>query len=338
MNDTPKTRILVAGLGSIGRRHARLISERSDTELSLCELNEQFIDETCADLHRPAAQCFKDFGEALAPRPDLVLVCTPNHLHVPMGIQAIEAGCDVMVEKPIAHEVESARELVAAAREADRFLHVGYMMRCDRGLKRLRSLVDEGCVGTLAAGRSMVGSYFTLLCARTLDRLYQPYNIVVDCSHEFDFIRWFFGDAKQAAATATCLGDRERKPTHNLVQMLLTMDCGALVQVHMDYFQHPQRRTFEIYGDKGVLTYDMQTGEIRRFEYEEQHRFEMLGVGDVPERRDNLYRDQLDAILTCRAAGEAPPVSGQDGLRALAIAQAVIESAEHGGQPMPVAT
>lgn len=338
MSEQDRTRILVAGLGSIGRRHARLISERGDTELSLCDLNEQFIEETCADLHRPASECFQDFGEALAARPDLVFVCTPNHLHVPMGIQAVEAGCDVMVEKPISDRVESARELVAAAEEAGRFLHVGYMLRFDRGLNRLRKLVDEGCVGALVSGRAMVGSYFTLLCARTLDRLNQPYNIVVDCSHEFDFIRWLFGDAEQATATATCLGDRELRPTHNLVQMILTMASGALVQVHMDYLQHPQRRTFEIYGDKGVLTYDMQTGEIRRFEYEEQHRFEMLGVGDVPERRDHWYRDQLGAVLKCRAAGEPPPVSGQDGLRALAIAQAVIDSAEQGGQPMQVAT
>ena len=338
MSQSRPTTILVVGLGSIGRRHARLMSERNDTDVLLCDLDEQFIEETAAELQRPAVGSFQDYAEALATGPDLVFICTPNHLHVPMGLQAITAGCDVMVEKPISDEVASARELVSAAARAGRFLHVGQVMRFDAGLQRLRQLVDDGCVGTLVAGRAMVGSYYTLLCARAPDRLTQPYNVVVDYCHELDFVRWFFGDAKQVTAAATDLGRRERQPRHTAVQVAMTMASGALVQVHMDYLQHPQRRLFEIYGDRGVLTYDMQTGQIQRFESEEPHRFELMSVGDISAHRDDSFRDQLASVLEARATDTPPVVSGEDGLHALAIAQAAITSAEQGSRPVSVVT
>lgn len=271
------TSVLVVGLGSIGQRHARLLGERPEIELLLCDAIAEHGAQTQAVIPRPV-RFFGDYTQALAARPALVIICTPNHLHVPMALAAIAQGADVLVEKPIAETVPEAESLIEAARRAGTRLHVGYMLRFDVGLQTLKRLVDDGVVGHLCSGRALVGTYVTLLNSRGNEKEGQPYSLVLDYTHEIDFIRWFFGEPRQVQATGAWLTSREKRPQPNVFQMLLRMQSGALVQVHLDYIQFPQRRSFEISGDRGTLTYDFMTGEIRRFGFEREHRWESFDV------------------------------------------------------------
>lgn len=321
-----KTRVLVVGLGSIGQRHARLLSGREDVELLLCDAVEEHRTQTKQALAGPFAAEYSDYGAALRDRPAIVFLCTPNHLHVPMGLQAIENGVDVFVEKPVSDSLDEARRLVDAAQAAGRFLQVGYMLRLDDGLRKMKAVVDGGGVGTLVGGRAMVGTYVTLLNAKSPDRDQRPNSLVVDYTHELDFIRWFFGDVADVTAMSARLGDLEMKPPPNIFQAILKMHSGALVQVHMDYVQFPQRRIFEIYGDRGTLSYDFMTGEIQHFRFQREHRWEDISVPPITERFDDLFHAQHEAILTAQQSGSAPLVSGEDGLKALEIAARAIAS------------
>jgi predicted dehydrogenase len=72
----------------------------------------------------------------------------------------------------------------------------------------------------------------------------------VDYTHDFDFIRWIFGEVTGVTAASATLGDLEIRPEPNVMQIILRTAAGSLVQVHMDYVQHPQRRILEVYGDR----------------------------------------------------------------------------------------
>lgn len=319
------TRVLVVGLGSIGARHSRLLSDRDDVELSICDAVDANRAQAKSTFAAPPAAEFSDYAAALDAQPDIVFICTPNHLHVPMGLVAIEHGVDIFVEKPVSDSLDEARKLVDAAESAGRFLQVGYMLRLDEGLRKLKHIVDSGGVGNLVGGRAMIGTYITLLNAKSPDRDKQPYSLVVDYTHELDFIRWFFGEVADVAAMSARLGDLELKPPPNIFQMILKMQSGALVQVHMDYVQFPQRRIFEIYGDRGTLSYDFMTGEIRHYHFQKEHQWEDISVPPMGERWDDLFRLEHKNILSSRASGAAPLVSGADGLAALEVAARVIE-------------
>jgi predicted dehydrogenase len=322
-----KTRILIVGLGSIGQRHARLLSERTDVELHLCDMKSEHRGQTLASLMKPAAAEYSIFSDALHAQPDIVFICVPNHLHVPVGLQSIERGMDVFVEKPISNSLEAARKLVAAAESAGRFLQVGYMMRLDEGLLKLKKIADDGNLGNLVGGRAMIGTYITLLNAKSPDRNNHPNSLIVDYTHELDFIRWFFGEMADLSAMSARVGDLELKPQPNIFQMNLRMKSGALVQVHMDYIQFPQRRLFEIYGDRGTLSYDFMSGEIRHYPFQHRHQWKDISVAPITERWDDLFRKEHEAILTARASGAPPLVSGYDGLHALEIAERAIQVA-----------
>lgn len=322
-----KTRVLVVGLGSIGQRHARLLSERGDIELYLCDPMKEYRLQALAALVKSPEAEYSKFSTALKARPDIVFVCVPNHLHVPIGLQAIENGVDVFIEKPISDSLEAARKLVGAAESKGRFLQVGYMMRLDEGLLKLKKIVEKGELGNLVGGRAMIGTYITLLNAKNSDRINHPNSLIVDYTHELDFIRWFFGEVADLSAMGTSIGDLELKPQPNVFQINLKMKTGALVQVHMDYVQYPQRRVFEIYGDRGTLSYDFMTGEIRQYSFQREHLWKDLNVLPITERWDDLFRKEHEAIIIARAIGQPPFVSGRDGLLALEIAERAIAKA-----------
>ena len=323
-----KTRVLIVGLGSIGRRHARLLSGRTDVELHICDTVPENRSQTLGLLLNSPAGTYSVFSEAIKAKPDIAFICVPNHLHVPLGLQAIEEGVDVFVEKPISDSLDAARNLVDAAESSERFLQVGYMLRLDEGLCKLKKIVETGGVGNLVGGRAMIGTYITLLNAKSPDRIHQLNSLIVDYTHELDFIRWFFGDVTDVMAMSSQIGDMGLKPQPNVFQMILKMNNGALVQVHMHYVQFPQRRLFEIYGDRGTLIYDFMSGEIRHFRFQQEYKWEDMSVAPIMERWDDLFRKEHEAILSARANGAAPLVSGSDGLRALEIAERAIMIAD----------
>jgi predicted dehydrogenase len=106
------------------------------------------------------------------------------------------------------------------------------------------------------------------------------------------------------------------------------MNSGALVQTHFDYVQFPQRRIFEVYGDRGTLAYDFMTGEIRFYAFGKEHRWENFGVAPIMERRDDLFRAQLTAFLENRSTRQVPQACGADGVAALRVAAAAIRAAQ----------
>ncbi|MEO6906908.1 MAG: Gfo/Idh/MocA family oxidoreductase [Abditibacteriaceae bacterium] len=321
-----KTRVLVVGLGSIGARHSRLLSERTDVELLICDAVEENRAAAKSTFTAPPVAEHGDYAEALNENPDIVFLCVPNHLHVPMGLQAIQNGVDIFVEKPVSDKLEDARKLVDAAKTAGRFLQVGYMLRLDDGLHKLKKIVDEGGIGQLVGGRAMIGSYITLLNAKSPDRDTRPNSLIVDYTHELDFIRWFFGEVADVTAMSARLGDLELKPPPNIFQMILKMQSGALVQVHMDYVQFPQRRIFEIYGDRGTLSYDFMSGEMRHYHFQKEHQWDDISVPPMVSRWDDLFRLEHEAIITAQREGKPPVVSGEDGLLALKIAERAINA------------
>jgi len=322
-----KTVVMVAGLGSIGARHARLLAERADVRLWLCDPDEA----RRANAQREAPRherVFASYEEALAGKPDAVFLATPNSLHVPMGLAAVQAGADVMVEKPISDSVEAAERLMTEADRLGRMVQVGYMLRYHPLLEELVRRVQAGDIGHLCGGTAVVGSYRTLILARTPYRMNERGALAHDYTHEFDYVRWLFGEAQSVSAMSARLGKPELLPAENIYLVNLRMKSGALVHVHMDYLQHPQRRVLELYGDHGEITADFDSGEIRSFPHGDTWRFDQQQSMPTMLLRDTLYRSQIDDFLRQRTGARKPRVTAADGLAAVKTAVAAIASAQ----------
>lgn len=313
-------RVLVVGCGSIGRRHARLLRARRDVDVALCDVLE--VNRLEAAEHAGCSETYGSLEEALARGFQACVVATPNDTHAPVAAAAMRAGLDVLLEKPMADTAAEAAPIAEAARETGRVVMVAYNMRQHPALREVKRLITEGAIGTPVGGRAMVGSYFTLMCARTPFRLSQPGVLVVDASHEIDFLRWLLGDVALAYARAASSGDLEMKPRPNLVSAVLEFRSGALVGLHMDYVQHPQRRAMEVFGDRGTLTLDFETSTLEIFSRDLPGR----RVQHFPCHRDQFYADEHEAFFeACRT--RRSPIPPEDGLATLRVCEAILESA-----------
>lgn len=311
-------RVLVSGCGSIGLRHLQILSERGDVQLAACDVDATRakdvikIDKGISFLTGPAA--------GLAWKPEYVIVATPNRFHCETTLGAFKVGAHVLCEKPLAHTVRDGKRMVAAAKKHGTVLAVGYTERFRPGIQRLAAMVRKGELGTLIGGRALVGTYNTLLCARTACR--NDYGaILVDYTHEFDFLREFFGEVKEVSCWSNNLGKRKLLTVDPTVAVtVLQYESDALVTVHMDYVQHPERRIVEVFGDKKSAVLDLQAETLQIFD----PTVEGYHTLTLPSVRNDMFRAEHEDFFTACIKGRAPRVDGEAGLRVLEIAEQAI--------------
>jgi len=315
-------RILVVGTGSIGQRHAQLLAERPDVELWLCDIHPPCLEEALQKA--PASRTFSDYQEALAAGPEAVYVCTQHELHRPMAIAAFEAGCHVFCEKPLAETVADAEAIVAAATKANRQLQVGYTTRFHPFTDRLRKIIEAGELGTLVGGRALVGTYFTLMASRQRWNKSSKNGLILDYTHQPDWLSLFFGPVQRVSAAVTTLGDLELVQSPNVISMILHYTSGALVNIHLDYVQYPNHATFELYGDRNSVIFNLETGELRLY----GHGDERVHVEYLAIPRNEVFRDQMANFIGVLEGRNQPACTGEDGVNVLRIVEAALTSAE----------
>ena len=103
---------LVAGCGSIGKRHLCNLRELGETELAVYRSRRTDVEEIEREF---GVRSFFSLDDALAAPPDVVLVTNPTSLHMPTALDAVSAGCNLFVEKPLSHSLERTAELAALA-------------------------------------------------------------------------------------------------------------------------------------------------------------------------------------------------------------------------------
>ncbi len=317
----PRTTVLVVGCGSIGKRHARLLHERDDVDVWVCDRIEAHRRD--AEKIAPAARAFDDFVAAVAAGPDAVFICTPDASHRPVAVAALDAGCDVFCEKPLAESVESALAIREAQVRCGRMLQVGYIMRFHPGIARIQQMAGGGELGHLIAGRALVGSYYSLMCSTTPFMIEQPNSLVFAYSHQIDYLTAIFGPATRVSAEAAQLGELDMMPRPNVFALMIRYASGAIGQLHLDFVQYPDRHRLDVIGDAKSVCLDgaelhifdrgREESEIETFTFE----------------RDDLYRRQIEAFLTAARTDRKPAVTIDNGLSAVQIAEAAVKAADH---------
>jgi predicted dehydrogenase len=140
----------VIGLG-VGGVHADGYTHSANAQLvALCDSNEARLKERADQYHIPAEGCFTDYREMLAgARLDVVSVCLPNVLHAEAAIAALEAGCHVLCEKPLAPSTVEVQDMIEAARLNDRQLMVAYNYRYRADTRWIRQMVQDRRLGKI---------------------------------------------------------------------------------------------------------------------------------------------------------------------------------------------
>lgn len=337
-------KVLIAGMGSIGQRHARnlriLLSDRVEIlayrrrGLPGVITERMTIEPGVTVEQQYGVRSFDDLDRALAERPDAVFVCNPTSEHLPTALAAVRAGCHVFVEKPLSHRLDQVDELIELADRSRLVAAVGYQMRCHPALKRARELLAEGAIGGLLSVRAEMGEY--LPDAHPYEDYRTSYaaradlggGVILCFIHEFDYVYWLAGMPTRVFAAGGRLGDLEMDVEDTA---LTTMECrvdGRMVpvQVHHTFLQRPPSRTCTLVGDAGSIQVDLRASTLA---VNRAGQAAAVVTFDGFER-NQLFLDELRQFLAAMDGRGAPVVPAREAAQSLRIALAAKASLASG--------
>jgi predicted dehydrogenase len=331
-------RILIAGLGAIGQRHARNLRALCGDGIELLAFRRRRLphvvdDELRCDESRDveaelALTVFEDLDEGLAMRPDAVFVCTPTSGHLEIALRAAAAGCHLFIEKPVSHTLDGTdrlREIVASNKL---IVLVGCQWRYHPCVRWLRDLVNAGTLGRLTDAEIEFAEYLpdwhsyedyrTSYAARSA----LGGGVVLTQIHDYDLAWWLFGPPRTVVATGGHLSTLDID-VEDAVDARL--EGGQVpVRVRQNMAARPARRSITITGEQGSVTADLLAARITT------ESPATSGIVFADYRRSEMFLDEMKHFCACLTGEEEPVVPLEDGIAVLRVALAVRESMRTG--------
>jgi predicted dehydrogenase len=318
-------KFMIAGLGSIGRRHLRNLKALGEEDIVLYRSGRS----TLQDDELEGYITETEFQSALANKPDAVIVSNPTALHLDVAIPAAEAGCHLLLEKPISHNLDRVDELLAAVKRGGGKVLVGYQFRFHPGLQAVKRWLVEGRIGKPISAHAHWGEY--LPDWHPWEDYRQSYaarrdlggGVVLTLCHPFDYLRWLMGEVVSVASWTGQIGELDLE-VEDIAEAILEFDSGAVGHVHLDYFQRPPAHRLEIIGTEGTIRWDNADG-YARFYRSVEGKWESSSLPDGFER-NALFMAEIRNFIDVARGRVEPECNLVDGIQALTIAVAVITS------------
>lgn len=192
--------VLIIGAGTMGRYHAQAYAGMKDVRVSgIVDRDRRRAEELAKPL---CASVFSTCEEAFEAVPaDVVDICLPTPLHKPFVLKAADTGKHVICEKPLARNLEDAREMIDACREKGVQLFIGHVVRFFPEYVRARELVKSGRIGDVTVVRTGRGGSFPVGWNDWYADFQASGGLVLDMIiHDFDYLRWCFGEVERVFA------------------------------------------------------------------------------------------------------------------------------------------
>ena len=317
-----KPRVIVVGLGSIGRRHARLLDERGDMTVEGCDARPDAVAQAQGDGGRPPV-IHATFAEALASRPEMMVIATPHGAHATQAVAALNAGIHVLCEKPLSDTLAGGRSIAAAAAASRAVFTVGFHLHFHPAIKRLKALIAGGTLGSIHHLHARVGTYGTLVNSKSRyqENLYGA--LFLDYAHQPDVFFHLLGRVPAGAYAAGGQGGSlPLQSDPNFAAVVCDYVDPLIATIHLNYLQSPDRHDYEIVGDRGWASVDMVRGELRLASREASAaRTETFSL-----ERDGPYREEHQAFLDAIAGRRAPESPATAALVSMAVIDAALRS------------
>ncbi len=336
-------RVGIIGCGSITKfRHAPEYSSNADAQI------QGFFDplkgraaEMCGQYGGRAYDSYQDMladGEI-----DAVSVCTANSFHAPITIAALQAGKHVLCEKPMATSPEAAREMIAAAKESGKFLMIGHNQRLAAAHAKAKSILLSGELGRIISfsttfSHSGPENWSMDKGANTwfFDKKSATMGAMGDLGiHKADLIRWLIGDEiTEVMALVTTLD--KKGPGGELIGVDDNAFCilksktgitGTMTASWTNYGR--ENNSTVLYCSGGVMKiYDNPDFPIEITKRNGEKLY--CKVGDIQTNDNQSKSGVIDLFVKSIATGIPPEISGEEGLAALNIIFACMESSASG--------
>jgi predicted dehydrogenase len=301
-----KSRVGVVGTGYLGRLHARVLTEMPEAEVvGFVDTNDAIAGEIAETLR---IRRF-DSVAALAREVECAVVATPTTTHFDVARELIEAGRDVLVEKPITAEVDEGRKLNALAEQRQRILQVGHVERYNPAIVAVAPLLRD--IRYLEAERLGVFVGRSLDIDVLLDLMIHDLNLVLSLLHS-------------PVTEVRAVGVPVLTEKVDITNVRLELENGAVANLTASRVSQERVRKVRFFGSEAYISVDTKEQEVKGFRLGNRAIEPM--VVDV-EKKEPL-RAELESFLQCVRDRKRPLVSGEDGVAAVALAKDVAAAIE----------
>ena len=322
--------ILIVGLGSIGRRHARVFAQAGIKNVAGADLREDRLAQAREEVG--LSELGTDYREMLKTGNfDAVLVTLPTAYHTPVITAAAEAGCHLFIEKPVAADQTGLDEAEKIINEKGLVAYTAYCYRFAPSTERMKEIVDSGKLGRILCARLKISTYlpdwhpWEDYRSFYMAHLDQGGGARLDESHGIDLLRWLFGDVKSVYALVDKVSDLEIN-ADDLTSMILRFENGTVGEAHFDLLGRSARVDAELIGSEGTLLWDRISGKIDVFDAQaKEWTQEDFGSGDFVSSYDRQAAHYIDCIRN----GATPRTTLQDGRKTLDVLVAALESSNN---------
>lgn len=324
--DGATPRVAVAGCGYWGKNLVRNFARLGALEL-VCDPDPGAL-RRVADLAE-GVEVSADFDAALGDGIDGVVIATPAETHHRLARQALLAGKDVFVEKPLALSYEDAAELIEIATREGRMLMVGHVLEYHPAIRRVVGMVREGRLGKL---QYVYSNRLNLGKVRTEENIlwsFAPHDVAI-------ILRLVGGMPFQVCA---CGGGYVQPNIADVTVTNLLFDNGVRAHIYVSWLHPFKEQRLVVIGSRAMVTFD----DVHKKLVLHDKRVEMNGGAPTPVRGEGVeipFGDEEPLANECRAFLEAistrtaPLTDGKSGLATLQVLQAAQRSLVTNGDPV----
>jgi predicted dehydrogenase len=311
-------RTAVIGVGHLGTQHARLhaalATEGICDLVSVCDLDDRRARTVASERNTQAVTDWK----TLVGRVDAVSLAVPTESHCEIACRLLEAGIHVLVEKPISRTLDEADQMIAAAKKGNAILQVGHAERFNPALVALRPHVKNPVYFEI----HRVGQF----TARSLD-----IDVVLDLMiHDLDIVQWLVGEEVEVtelhAVGIPILTDRV-----DAANARLEFASGAVANITASRVGTERIRKMRFFQPRDYVAVDYVTNHASISSLAPSSGGAWPGVRTqvLETQNGEPLRAEIESFLNAAINRSRPPVSGEDGKRALALALRVLEQIDH---------
>lgn len=323
-------KVLIVGLGSIGRRHIRTIKSL-DEKICIGVLRQRSKSRDIGDVKGFVDEIFFSQREALDFKPEAVFVTNPAPFHVSTALAFAQRGCHLFIEKPLSITLQNIDELLAVCKKEKAVLMVGYVLRFFKPLLAIKKAIEQGKIGRILSLQASAGKYLPWWRPKSdyrqnvSARLELGGGVIFELSHELDYLRWLVGEISEVSAFADKISSLDIN-VEDVAEINLRFRNGSIGHIHLDMVDRAHNRWCRVSGTKGTLWWDASNGHVTKlFNEKFKNGINLLGPNSVDYQA--MYKEEIKHFFNCIRLKRQPLINGQEGKRIVELALAVKRSA-----------
>jgi predicted dehydrogenase len=328
---------LIIGCGSIGERHLYNLKRLGITNIMLCDQDKEKANQLAQKYH---VQKSYEVDSALSTEPHFTFICTYPKSHLVIANECLDANSHIFIEKPIASDVAGVEKMLKRAESKKLQVAVGYNMRFHKGLMILKEYIRRSTISKplmiFAEWGNNIKQWRLGLNYTNHYVLKKGGGIILDASHEYDYIRWLLDDEVKSIYCKTRRVTDIKTETESITTMTITFRKGTIANLILDYVRPQYERRCHIIGEKGDLRWEFAPKPQSWKKYDSQANVAISlnllngkkSAKNFTIKTNEMYVDEARNFIDSIICNKKPLVNGWEGLKTLQIGCAALASAK----------